>query len=108
MVGVMRQRRDRKRMAVLFARRQRRGLTWEELAAESGVPKSTLHWWHRRLRAEDEPAARSRFVRVEVVDAAAPAGPVEVVLRSGHRVRVAAGFDPEHLRQVILVLESGC
>jgi len=97
------------RMAALFARRQRRGLTWAELSAESGVPKSTLHWWHRRLWTEEvEPVASSRFVRVEVVKDATPASPVEVVLRSGHRVRVAAGFDPEHLRQVILVLESGC
>ena len=97
------------RMAALFARRQRRGLTWEELSAESGVPKSTLHWWHHRLRTEEvAPVASSRFVRVEVVKDAASAGPVEVVLRSGHRVRVAAGFDSEPLRQVILVLESGC
>jgi len=106
----MGQRRERKQMAALVARRQRRGLTWAELSVESGVPKSTLHWWDRKLRHEGGPAEKPRFVQLAVVEPAPPAAamPLEVVLRSGHRVWVAAGFDAEHLRRVILVLESGC
>jgi len=98
-------------MEALFARRQRRGMTWVELAEESGVPRSTLHWWYRRLREERKPRkARPRFVQVDIHERAraGESQSLEVVLRSGHRVRVSAGFDPEHLRRVIVVLESGC
>jgi transposase-like protein len=97
-------------MEALVTRRQRHGLTWSALSEESGVPLSTLHQWHRRLREPDRGRRRQRFVAVAVTEPerAAGDGVLEVVLRSGHRVRVTAGFDPEHLRRVIVALESGC
>ena len=105
----MRVRRERKQMEALLSRRQRLGLTWSSLSEESGVPLSTLHQWHRRLAGADRGRRRARFVAVAVTESAAAGdATVEVVLRSGHRVRVAAGFDPEHLRRVIVALESGC
>jgi len=98
-------------MEALLARRQRLGLTWSAFSEESGVPLSTLHQWHRRLRGPDRGRRRQRFVAVAVTEPAEQAagdGVLEVVLRSGHRVRVTAGFDSEHLRRVIVALESGC
>lgn len=97
-------------MRSLLRRRERRGLTWAELSAESGVPRSTLHWWDRRLRDEEQEEG-PRFVRLEIArDATSTADvdPIEVVARSGHRVLVRSGFDPHSLRQVLEVLDAGC
>lgn len=94
-------------MRSLLRRRERRGLTWAELSAESGVPRSTLHWWDRRLREEEQEGPR--FVRLDITqDATAGGHPIEVVARSGHRILVPSGFDPRSLRQVLEVLDAGC
>ena len=95
-------------MARLLARRRRRELTWHELSEETGIPKSTLSWWHRRLRAQGgERSRRSEFVEVTVLPSAPASAPaVEVIVQNGRRVSVPPGFDVEHLRQVITALES--
>lgn len=102
------------------------GLTLKEFAAEIGVNANTLAGWRWRLGpkvAQDERhAERGVPAFVEVV--AAPAGatrsaarapgiaaasssePLEVVLRSGHRIRVPAQFDPGALRRVLDALEA--
>jgi hypothetical protein len=108
----MRQHHDPEHMAKLLARRERRGLTWSQLASESGVPATTLQWWGRRLRSarkQRRPKLAS-FVPVAVGESAPMLLPatLEVVLASGAWVRVPAGFDPEHLRRVVEALESGC
>jgi hypothetical protein len=51
------------------------------------------------------PAAVSPFVAVRLVEDAAPAA-VEVVLRGGRVVRVAAGFAAQTLRAVVAALED--
>lgn len=107
----MGRRRDHREMEALLARRERRGLTWSELSEASGVPRSTLALWHRRLRSErGQRKDRSGFVRVSVVDAdrLALAQRLEIVLRSGHRVLVPSDVAVDDLRRVIEVLESGC
>jgi transposase-like protein len=106
----MRVRRDAKRMGSLLRRRERRGLTWAELSAETGVPRSTLRWWDRRFRDEGRDEG-SRFVRLDVKPEASPiasGAPLEVVARSGHRVLVRSGFDPDSLRQILAILDTGC
>ena len=50
------QRLDRNEARALLTERERRGLTWYELSAESGIPESTLQAWQRRLR-DNQPAA---------------------------------------------------
>ena len=95
-------------MGRVLARRGRRGLTWDELSEETGIPKSTLSWWHRRLRDRgSERSRRSEFVEVTVVPSPSASAPVvEVIVQNGRRVSVPPGFDVEHLRQVITALES--
>jgi hypothetical protein len=99
-------RRDAERMRALLRKRERQGLTWAELSETSGVPRSTLHWWQRRLRDEDGP----HFVRVDVTKDpdAGTREPIEILLRSGHRLLVRGGFDPEDLRRLVALLDSGC
>lgn len=97
-------------MRSLLGKRERRGLTWAELSAESGVPRSTLHWWDRRLRDEEQDEG-PRFVRLDIAQDVTPSvvgEPIEVVARSGHRVLVRVGFDSDSLRQVLEVLDAGC
>ena len=95
-------------MAKALARRQRRGLSWTELSAETGIPTSTLQWWHRRLRDDatrDE--SQGGFVRVAVAQARV-GPPLAIVLRNGRRLIVPMEFDSEHLRRVIAVVDSEC
>ncbi|MFQ5506898.1 MAG: hypothetical protein ACE5F1_19170 [Planctomycetota bacterium] len=95
-------------MRSLLRRRERRGLTWAELSAESGVPRSTLHFWARRLRSEDQPPDPA-FVRLAIAEAPpARSDPIEVVSHSGQRVLLRPGFDPDTLRRVLEVLDAGC
>lgn len=109
----MRQHHDPERIATLLARRERRGLTWFQLAAESGVPATTLQWWQRRLRQPQKRRRRkpASFVPVAVTESTPLTPPpvaLEVVLRAGARIQVPAGFDPEHLRRVVEALEAHC
>jgi transposase-like protein len=96
-------------MRALISGRARRGLTWSELAEQSGVPRSTLHWWYRRFRDGSEGTPPPEFVEVVVAaDEVVEAEPITVVLRSGVEVRVPAGFDAAHLRRVVEALDSRC
>ncbi len=94
----------------MVLRRERRGLTWGELADESGIPTSTLQWWKRRLDEEtaggnsEDPS----FFEVDVVQADSDGEPgLEVILGpGGYRVRIGPGFSPDLLRQVVQTLRS--
>ncbi len=102
------------------------GLTLKEFAAEIGVNPNTLAGWrwrlgarrdHRRpparpsapafleiVRPVDEPKARAEPPHPGA--AADSAEPFELVLRSGHRVRVPARFEAGALRRLVDALEA--
>ena len=108
----------------------RSGLTLTEFARRHGMAASTLTWWRRVFRdAEAQPAATSdgaprrgrhagrprrggegAFTEVQLAPGARLAPPVwEIVLRSGHVLRVPPASDAAALRAVVAVLEgSGC
>jgi transcriptional regulator with XRE-family HTH domain len=90
-------------MRRLLARRERRGLTYGELAEETGVPAHTLSWWAWRLRREER--EKIAFVELEVAEESGEAA-IEVELASGHRLHVSRGFDEGTLRRVVAVLGS--
>ena len=102
--------RDPKKMRALIRRRERQGLTWDELAEQSGIPKSTLYWWKRSLEPGNPPGGDSSrgFAEVEVRETETEgSGSVEVIVaHSNHRVRVALGFCPDHLLRVLQALSS--
>jgi hypothetical protein len=106
----MAKRRDPNEMGRLLARRRRCGLSWAELAEESGVPRSTLCWWHRRMGGSGTDGSTTRpFVQL----VAAPARPVasalasiEIVFDDRCRVVVQPGVDLDHLRLVLQALRS--
>jgi hypothetical protein len=117
-----------RQMRRVLERWQRSGLTLVEFARREGFVPTTLSWWRHVFRTAD-PASRvegharttrrdregvapvdqrPRFTEVRVARAAErmPAVVIEVVLRSGHQVRVPAGVDPAALRAVVAVLEG--
>lgn len=97
-----------------MARWRRSGQTASQYASEHGLHEGTLACWATKLRGSPEPEQkRPRFVPVRVtpsragVDRVAEGSSLEVMLRSGCRVRVEAGFDVELLRRVIAVVDGG-
>jgi hypothetical protein len=99
-----------------LARWQRSGLKLREYGQQHGIPLSTLTWWRRVFRdAGDErgncAAAETPVVFTEVRSPAnLPRTPafVEIVLPSGHIVRVPAGADTATLRRVLQALRTTC
>jgi len=73
------------------------GLPVSEFAAREGLDPQRLYGWRRRLTATPGPA----FVELRTGDVAR----IEVVLRTGHVLRLAESFDPDALRRVLDVLE---
>jgi len=103
-------------MRRVLARWQRSGLTLREFGEKRGIPLSTLAWWRRVLRrAGDEEvngtAVKNAVVFTEVPKPAnVPRKPavLEIVLHSGHMVRVPAGVDPATLQRVLQALRTTC
>ncbi len=95
-------RRPRSEYEALIARKHDLGLTYQQLADESGVPISTLALWGRRMKA-NEPTQASAFVELKT---SAADGGVEVILPNGVRIGVRRGFDRELLNEVVTAF--GC
>ena len=66
---------------------------------------SHFYWWKKRL--QENPTAR--FVEVQVAESPANvAGDsrIEVRLQNGRSLLVGRGFDPEHVRGLLAVVEG--
>jgi hypothetical protein len=105
-----------RQMRRVLVRWQRSGLTLREFAEKRGIPLSTLTWWQRVFRraGEDEvngAAAENAVVFTEVPKPAnlpMTLSVLEIVLHSGHLVRVPAGADTDTLRRVLQALRATC
>jgi hypothetical protein len=92
------------------------GLTLREFGEKRGIPVSTLTWWRRVFRHAGEELVNGAAGEDPVVFTEVPkpanvprtATVVEIVLRSGHLVRVPAGADTATLRQVLEALRTTC
>jgi transposase len=95
------------------------GATASEVAWRAGIHTSQLFRWRKEL-CERTDVAEQRLVPVEIapamiVEAAAPeqrpplrrrkAGPIEIELKDGRRLRVDREVDAEALRRVLDVLD---
>src|ERR1700720_4359287 len=96
-----------RQMRRVLAGWQRSGLTLREFGEKRGIPLSTLAWWRRVFRdagEENGAAADNPVVFTEVPQPAKlprTASILEIVLHSGHLVRVPAGADSDTLRRVL-------
>ena len=103
-------------MSRVLAGWQGSGLTLREFGQQRGIPLSTLSWWRQVFRRAGEEevngaAAENAVVFTEVPKPAkVPRTPavLEIVLNSGHLVRVPAGADTDTLRRVLQALRTTC
>lgn len=95
---MQRQRRSHAEMSALLARRDAKGLTFKQLAEESGVPLGTLLSWSRKLRHESGPASPGPAF-IELRSDRSPE--LELRLPSGATIAVRPGFDAALLREVL-------
>jgi transposase-like protein len=78
------------------------GMSVREFAARHGVDAQRLYRWRAQLGSVAAVTETPAFVEIKPSDS----GPIEVVLRSGHVVRVPDGFAEETLRRVVAVLDG--
>jgi len=83
----------------VLARLDASGQRLGEFAARHGLSKQRLYRWREQLRAE-----RPAFVEITAPAASAP---IDVVLRSGHVLRVPDGFGAATLRRLVEALDDG-
>lgn len=96
---------SREDRAEVLALRRREGLSFPELAEQTGIQVGTLRVWAQRARALAPPARPPRFVEVDVHDATVTSG-FEVEVAGGRVVRVRPGFDGAELRRLLHALET--
>jgi hypothetical protein len=95
----------------LVAEQEQSGQSVAAFCQNRELTRSQLIYWKRRLRE----AERASFVEVQLaqsgaeprVKARALGSPtIEVRLKNGRSLMVAAGFDSRHLRTLLAVVES--
>jgi transposase-like protein len=102
-------------MRRVLALREKRGLSFRELAEHTGVARGTLGYWAWKLRQEDGAERRVRgrgFVEL-VSEGEAKASPreadapgrIEIVLAGDRRVVVSGDVAEEALERVLRVLQ---
>lgn len=108
-----------RQMRGVLARWERSGLTAREFGQRHGIPLSTLTWWRQVFRHAGEPVNAAApnaatgtavvFTEVPRVAAGSAVPPiVEIILRSGHVVRVPGGVDTDTLQRVLHTLQATC
>jgi hypothetical protein len=93
----------------LLRERRRTGESVADFCTRRGVPVHQFYWWQRRLRAVvavDAPQSRHAADFVPVRFALPGAGPIEVMHRDGHLIRLPIGFDPVSLGHLLQALET--
>lgn len=110
-----------------LTRWQQSGSNIRDFCRRHRLAETAFYFWRRTIAARDRetarppasprprptprpkprrasaPSPRPSFVPVRVV----PDRPLELVLRTGHLLRVPPGSDPSYLRAVVAALEAG-
>ena len=84
---------------------ERSGLTVKQFCQERGLTQNTFYAWRKRLRKE-EPVRFALVDRGAARPEPATEAGLELVLRSGERLRIGAGVDGETLRRVLEALRT--
>ena len=91
----------------LVAEQEQSGLSVAAFCRDRELAQSQLTYWKRRVRE----AAKAPFVEVQLAEPPVQARAlgsttIEVRLKNGRSLMVAAGFDARHLRALLAVVES--
>jgi hypothetical protein len=84
------------------------GLSVRDFCRAEGLSEPSFYSWRRTIAERDTATAAPdapAFVPLHVRPGTAPVV-LELVLRSGHVLRIPPGSDPEHLRAVLAALEA--
>ena len=87
---------------VVLARLESSGLSVPQFAAREGLDDQRLYRWRAQLR----PVAARVPSFIEIKPSASAITGIEVVLPSGHVLRVSNGFGEETLRRLLAVLDE--
>ena len=93
---------------VMEARRES-GLSVAAFCRQEGLSEGAYYYWHRKLAGGvSQPGEKSPPAFLEVVMPGGNPAALELVLSSGHTLRISPGADPTLLRQVLsAVKEAG-
>jgi transposase-like protein len=91
----------------LVAEQEQSGLSVAAFCRDRELAQSQLTYWKRRVRE----AAKASFVEVQLAEPRVQARAlgsttIEVRLKNGRSLMVAARFDARHLRALLAVVES--
>ena len=90
----------------LVSEQARSGQSVAAYCRERNLCAPHFFWWKRRLRKSK---AAARFVEVQVSDPRANFGEdsrIELRLHNGRSLMIGRGFDPEHVRVLLAVVEA--
>jgi transposase-like protein len=87
-----------------IAEQERSGMPVQQFCEERGLTEQSFYVWRKRLR---KPQAM-RFALVETAPARQRATELdlELVLKTGERLRIGVGVDPTALRRVLAALRA--
>jgi hypothetical protein len=89
----------------LVSEQARSGQSVAVFCRERSLCVPHFYWWKKRLRD----GKATKFVEVQVAEptvSAAVDSRIEVRLQNGRSLMVGGGFDPEHVRALLAVLEA--
>jgi hypothetical protein len=83
---------------------ERSGISVKQFCKQQGLTEQSFYYWRKRLQTP----ASMRFALVEADPRRGTAehAPLELVLRTGERLRISAGVDATTLRQVLEALRA--
>ncbi len=89
-------------------------MTVRDFCAQEGLSEASFYSWRRELQRRTHDAttvanAAPVFLPVQVLTDDAPPScpPIELVLASGHVLRIQSGFDAATLRALVALLSEG-
>jgi transposase-like protein len=87
-----------------IAEQERRGMSVQQFCEEQGLTEQSFYVWRKRLQKQQA----MRFALVETAPARQRATELdlELVLKTGERLRIGAGVDPTALRRVLAALRA--
>jgi len=88
---------------------RRSGLSLERFAKQRGLSPQRLYRWRQKLAPGEKGAAPIRactLLPVRLTSESRVGDPVAVMLRTGHVLKVARGFDEDAFTRVVALLEG--
>jgi len=89
----------------LISEQMRSGKSVAAFCREQKLRASHFYWWKKRLREN----TAARFVEVQVAESPANVlgdSRIEVRLQNGRSLLIGRGFDAEHVRALLAVVEA--